>query len=77
MISRESALVLFSDGLYEAADLRQVPYGFDRPAEMVRRTIRRPADSIIKAIIEDWRRHLGGQEISDDTTIVVIRRLLQ
>ena len=69
-----SVLVLGSDGLFEAADRRDEAYGFARPARLLRAVWRRPADAIVEALLADWRHHLGPEEPTDDTTIVVIKR---
>ena len=69
-----SALVFCSDGLFEAADWQQAIYGYERPQEVLRGLGERPAGEILEALLEDWRRHLGGLEAQDDTTVVVVRR---
>jgi sigma-B regulation protein RsbU (phosphoserine phosphatase) len=73
-----STLVLYSDGLIESCDPGGAPYGFDRPREVLRHlsgaSTGSSADEMIDALLADWRRHLGGGEPADDTTVVVIRR---
>jgi serine phosphatase RsbU (regulator of sigma subunit) len=68
-------LVLCSDGLFEATDDRQAPYGFDRPRDLLRTLAGRPASGILEALLADWRRHLKTEEPPDDTTVVVLRRM--
>jgi serine phosphatase RsbU (regulator of sigma subunit) len=68
-------LVLCSDGLFEATDDRQAPYGFDRPRDLLRSLTGRSASRILEALLADWRRHLKAEEPPDDTTVVVLRRL--
>lgn len=72
-----SALVFCSDGLFEAADWQQAIYGYERPQEVLSGLGGRPAGEILEALLEDWRRHLGGLEAQDDTTVVVVRRLAE
>lgn len=67
-------LVLCSDGLFEAADLKLRQYGFDRPRDLLRGLADRPAREILEALLADWRRHLDGEAPQDDTTIVVVKR---
>ncbi len=69
-------LVFCSDGLFEGTDWQGVPYGYDRPRELLK-TLRRRATAtdMLDALFSDWRRHLGAQEHQDDTTVVVIKRL--
>jgi len=69
-----TAIVLFSDGLFEATDAHGRPYGFDRLRELLGKISRRPASAILTAIVEDWRAHAGNEAPADDTTIVVVKR---
>ncbi|HYO12119.1 MAG TPA: PP2C family protein-serine/threonine phosphatase [Thermoanaerobaculia bacterium] len=70
-------LVFCSDGLFEAIDDRQAPYGFDRPRDLLRSLGDRSASGLLEALLADWRRHLKTEEPPDDTTVVVVRRLGQ
>ncbi len=70
-----SSLVFCSDGLFEAADARENLYGYEHPRELLRALGDRPAAEILEALFTDWRRHLGGQEHQDDTTVVVVKRM--
>jgi len=75
-IERGGALVFYSDGLYEARNERDREFGFERPLEIIERTWRRPAAAILDALVSAWRQHVGMADVTDDTTIVVIRRSL-
>jgi hypothetical protein len=67
-------LVFCSDGLFEASDGSGHIYGFERLREVLREMGDRPADKILEALIEDWRRHLRTSQPLDDTTVVVLKR---
>ena len=67
-------LVFCSDGLFEGTDWQGIPYGYDRPREVLRTLGRRSPEEILEALLADWRRHLGAQEHQDDTTVVVVKR---
>jgi hypothetical protein len=71
-----TALVLCSDGLFEAAAGGEggAPYGYERPRAVLDELAGRSAAEILDALLADWRRHLGSGAQSDDTTIVVLRR---
>jgi hypothetical protein len=71
-----SLLVFCSDGLFEAVDWKQEPYGYDRPREVLQAARDLPAAGIVEALLADWRRHLRSEAPQDDTTIVVIKRLV-
>ncbi|MCM3877814.1 MAG: serine/threonine-protein phosphatase, partial [Thermoanaerobaculia bacterium] len=77
-ISKGGVLVIASDGLFEGIDRFDEPYGFDRPRAVLESTSlwRRPPESIIEALLADWRRHVGEGAPSDDTTILVVKRPL-
>jgi serine phosphatase RsbU (regulator of sigma subunit) len=68
------ALVLCSDGLFEAVNWESAPYGFDRPREVLRTLETRPATEILETLLADWRRHVSAEAPPDDTTVVVIKR---
>lgn len=69
-----AALILYSDGFFESCDAAGVPYGFERPRELLSHVAGRGAQAILNALIADWRRHLDGEEPLDDTTMVVLKR---
>jgi sigma-B regulation protein RsbU (phosphoserine phosphatase) len=69
-----SALILCSDGLFEALDRNGNPYGFDRAREVARAMGHRPAVEIVDALLNDCRRHLGAEAAPDDVTVVVVKR---
>jgi hypothetical protein len=77
-IPKGGVLVLASDGLFEGPDRFDVPYGFDRPRTVLESTSlwRRPPESIIEALLADWRLHVGEGPPSDDTTILIVKRPL-
>jgi serine phosphatase RsbU (regulator of sigma subunit) len=77
-LPKGGVLVMASDGLYEGPDLRDFPYGYDRPRDVLTSVSlwRRPADAIVEALFADWRRHVGDGVPADDTTILVVKRPL-
>jgi hypothetical protein len=68
-------LVFCSDGLFEGVDWQGVPYGYDRPREILGTLSELSAAEILETLLADWRRHLGAQEHQDDTTVLVLKRL--
>lgn len=73
-----ASLVLASDGLFEGPDRFDDPYGYEKPREVLERVglWRRPADSILEALLGDWRAHVGEGDPADDTSVVVVRRTI-
>jgi len=70
-----SALVLASDGLFEAESDSGAVYGFERIREVLREAGQGTAERILETVFADWKRHLHGTLSLDDTTVVVLRRL--
>ena len=68
------ALVICSDGLIESRNWREEPYGFDRPRDVLLGAAHASAGGILDILLADWRRHLGREELPDDTTVVVVKR---
>jgi sigma-B regulation protein RsbU (phosphoserine phosphatase) len=68
------ALLLCSDGLFEALDRNGNSYGFDRAREVLRAMGHRPALEVVDALLNDCRRHLGDEQAPDDVTVVVVKR---
>ncbi len=77
-LPKGAVLVMASDGLYEGPDRFDVPYGYDRPRDVLTSASlwRRPADAIVEALFADWRRHVGEGAPADDTTVLVLKRPL-
>ena len=69
-----SALVFCSDGLNETRDWSEVPYGFDRPREVLQSVHDATAPEMLDALLADWRKYLGQEEPPDDTTVVILKR---
>lgn len=71
-LERDDLLVLFSDGLPEAANEDELAFGYPRLENIVRdvQTPEAARDSILAAL----DRHLGHQSLADDFSLVVIGR---
>jgi sigma-B regulation protein RsbU (phosphoserine phosphatase) len=73
-LPRGGALLLCSDGLFEALDRNGNAYGFDRAREVLQAMGHRPAVEIVDALLNDCRRHLEAERPPDDVTVVVVKR---
>jgi len=73
-IASGDCLVLFTDGVTEALDRRQRPYGEHRLQKLVVEHRRRSAEELLRTILEDIDAFTGGIPQSDDITIVVMKR---
>jgi sigma-B regulation protein RsbU (phosphoserine phosphatase) len=70
-VSDGDILVMYSDGLVEAANSRGEEYGEDRLREVLATVIEKSADAIRRAILNSLAAFSGASELRDDLTIVV------
>lgn len=73
-LAQGDVVVLYTDGITEAADPDDRLYGLERLVEVVATHHRESADAIKQAIVEDVKRHIGTQKLYDDLTLVVLRQ---
>ncbi len=66
-------VVLFSDGLIEAANERDEYFGEERLIEIAARHADDPARTIVHAILEAVREFAGTRLVPDDQTLLVVR----
>lgn len=69
------ALVLASDGLFEAVSPSDETYGFDRALDLLASGVGSSAQDVLEHVFADWARFRGGRPAGDDTTLVVLRRV--
>jgi serine phosphatase RsbU (regulator of sigma subunit) len=68
-------VVLYTDGITEAASLDDEQYGLERLCAVVQAHWPEPAEVIKDMVVQDVRRHIGAQEVYDDITLVVLKQL--
>ena len=67
-------VVLYTDGITEAASPNHSLYGVDRLAETVVRHRAEPAEAIKAAVVADVRSHIQDQQVFDDLTLIVLKQ---
>ncbi|CAN1208888.1 PP2C family protein-serine/threonine phosphatase [Tumidithrix helvetica PCC 7403] len=67
-------VVLYTDGITEADNIRQEQYGLDRLCEVISQNIEKTSAEIRQAVIKDVRSHIGEQRVYDDITLVVMKQ---
>ncbi len=72
-LSPGDVLVLYTDGITEAENVRLEMFGEDRLREVIRRSRALAAKEIIAEILESVRAFCGDHPQSDDITLMVIR----
>ncbi|MCC5810521.1 MAG: PP2C family protein-serine/threonine phosphatase [Ectothiorhodospiraceae bacterium] len=73
-LQRDDVVVLYTDGITEAADEQHGLYGHDRLVEIIVAHHGESAEAIKDAIIADVKRHMGTQTLYDDLTLVVLKQ---
>jgi sigma-B regulation protein RsbU (phosphoserine phosphatase) len=68
-------ILLYTDGLSEAADTTGTQYGVERLFDVVREAHRMPPDDLISMCLKDMEAFRAGAPKTDDLTIMVVRRL--
>ncbi len=69
-----STMLLYTDGVTEAADPDDNELGIERLAELVAANPTATAEELIDAVFERVHAHLDGREPGDDSTVIVIKR---
>jgi phosphoserine phosphatase RsbU/P len=67
-------LVVYSDGIVEAADPAGEEYGLDRLADLCQRHRGDPLDRLAAAVEDDLQSFADGTPFSDDRTLLLLRR---
>jgi serine phosphatase RsbU (regulator of sigma subunit)/CheY-specific phosphatase CheX len=69
------SVVLYTDGITEARNLEDNMYGQKRLCDVISQSWEASAEQIKNAVVTDLYRYIGKQEILDDITLVVFKRL--
>ncbi|KAB2844182.1 MAG: PP2C family protein-serine/threonine phosphatase, partial [Burkholderiales bacterium] len=73
-LSPGDTVVLYTDGITEAANAGHALYGLPRLCETIVAHRAESADAIKRAVVDDLRRHIGSQTIFDDLTLIVLKQ---
>jgi phosphoserine phosphatase RsbU/P len=66
-------LVLFSDGIVEAADTQKELFGFERLREVTERCAKASIETVMKTILDEVEEFSRGAGQADDLTLLVVR----
>lgn len=66
-------VLLYTDGITEARNAARSQYGVDRLCLLVQQNVHCSALEIRQAVIADVQRHIAGQKLHDDLTLVVLK----
>jgi sigma-B regulation protein RsbU (phosphoserine phosphatase) len=65
-------VVFYTDGIVEAMNGQREVFGFDRLIEVVQTAYEKPAEGMLKAILESVEAHVGAAPQHDDLTVIVL-----
>jgi serine phosphatase RsbU (regulator of sigma subunit)/ligand-binding sensor domain-containing protein len=69
-------LMIYSDGISDAMDEADHPFGEQRLAETLRRNRNRSAAEVVAVVLRAVKRHARRQPMQDDMTLVVLKRIV-
>ena len=64
-------LLLYTDGITEAADAQGVLWGEDRLADVIRQNADSSSEQLIQMIMSALKEHTSGSPLADDVTLIV------
>jgi len=67
-------VILYTDGITEAANSRHELYGLERLCGVVTSHRGESPEAIKRAVVDDVMRHIGKQTIYDDLTLIVLKQ---
>ena len=65
-------IVFYSDGLVEAIDAADEPFGYDRLQALLEHHLDTPTEALLDVLLEGLERHTGGRPLEDDLTLLVV-----
>jgi phosphoserine phosphatase RsbU/P len=73
MVEAGDLLVIYSDGIVEAADAHEQEFGDERLISVIERNWRNPPAEICESIVANVNAFIGSQAARDDQTLVIAR----
>jgi serine phosphatase RsbU (regulator of sigma subunit) len=73
-LNQGDGIVLYTDGITEARNVDKLQYGIDRLCNVVSQNWHLDIESIKDIIINDVKKFIGLQKISDDITLLLLKQ---
>ncbi len=73
-LNQGDVVVLYTDGIIEAANMENKEYGMERLCQVVKQHWQDSANNIRDAVIDDVRSYIGHQKVFDDITLLVFKQ---
>lgn len=74
-LQQGDGIVLYTDGITEARNEFKQQYGIERLCHVVNSHWHQSTQTIKQAVIDDLRLHMGERRLSDDITLIVLKRI--
>ena len=74
LLQPDDVMLLYTDGITEAANDEDELYGLDRLCEVISQNWDATAEEVKQAVVKDVTRHIGQQIVYDDLTLVVLKQ---
>ena len=74
MLNQGDTVVLYTDGITEAANTEHELYGIERLRNLVQQHHQKDSASIKELVIENVREHIGNEKVYDDLTLIVMKQ---
>ena len=65
-------LIFYSDGLVEACNQADEPFGYERLQALLGENLELPTEELLNLLLNELSRHTGGRALDDDLTVVII-----
>jgi serine phosphatase RsbU (regulator of sigma subunit) len=65
-------LVFFTDGVVEASNAAEEPWGYERLEALLARDGGRPADELVREVLDAVAAHVGATPLEDDRTLLIL-----
>ena len=66
-------MVAYTDGIPEATNRANVPFGVERICETLKQSHGQPAHVVREAVLSRLREHIGDQALLDDISLLVVK----
>jgi len=74
-MSEGDIIVIYTDGVVEAVDGNNTPFGLERLCSLMNQNHDPDAEDVKNAILSEVNSYTGGSPQADDTTIVVLKKI--
>jgi PAS domain S-box-containing protein len=66
-------MVAYTDGITEAMNRANIPFGVERVCEILKQSHGQPAHAVREAVLGSLREHIGDQTLLDDISLLVVK----